>query len=73
VTVLNSGLYQITICPSCFGIIEVFPMIEPNEAKITHYLSAYVNMKYLYGETENEGINSEDSWCNFEQFLPHVY
>jgi len=73
VTILNSELYQESVCPMCLGIIDIFPMIEPNEAKITDYLSAYVNMKYQYGETENEGINSEESWTMYEQFLPHIY
>ena len=73
VTVLNSDLYQKSVCPICLGITDVFPMIQLNETKITDYLSAYVNMKYLYGETENEGINSEDSGSNFKQFLLNIY
>ena len=73
VTVLNSDLYQESLCPICLGIIDVYPMIEPFEAKITDYLLAYVNMKYQYGETENEGINSEESWTMMEQFLPNIY
>jgi hypothetical protein len=73
VTVLNSDLYQESVCPICSGVIDKIPMVEPNESKILDYISAYVNMKYLYGETENEGINSEESWSMFQQYLPHIY
>jgi hypothetical protein len=72
VTVLNSDLYQESVCPICSGVIDKIPMVEPNEAKILDYISAYVNMKYLYGITDHDRIN-EESWIIFEQFLPHVY
>ena len=73
VTILNPARYTKPVCPICLEIIDVIPMIEPNQTKIIDYISAYVNMKYLYGETENEGINSEESWSMLEQYLPHIY
>ena len=57
----------------CFGIIDIVPMVEPNEAKFIDYICAYMNTKYLYGKTDPDGISSEESWNQFEHFLPHVY
>jgi hypothetical protein len=57
----------------CFGIIDIVPMVEPNEAKFIDYISAYMNMKYLYGKIDSDGISSEESWNQIEHFLPLVY
>ena len=64
VTVLNSDLYQESVCPICSGIIDIFPMVEPNEAKILDYISAYVNMKYCNGKNDYDRIDEE--WTIFE-------
>ena len=63
-TVLNSDLYQESVCPICSGIIDIFAMVEPNEVKILDYISPYVNMKYCYGKTDDDRINEE--WTLFE-------
>ena len=73
VTVLNSDLYRESFCPVCSGILYIIPFTKPDEAKIVDYISAFMNMRYLYGKTDCEGRSSEESWTVFEQLLPNVY
>lgn len=68
VTVLNSELYQESVCPMCFGIIDRVPMVETNEAKVVDYLSACINIE---SQKNDSGIAGHDSWM-IEEFLPHV-
>lgn len=69
VTVLNSELYQESVCPMGFGIIDRVPMVETNEAKVVDYLSACINIE---SQKNDSGIaGHEDSWM-IQEFLPHV-
>ena len=69
VTVLNSELYQESVCPMCFGIIDRVPMVEINEAKVVDYLSARINIESQKNESGIAGL--EESWM-IQEFLPHV-
>jgi hypothetical protein len=68
VTVLNSELYQESVCPMCFGIIDRVPMVETNEAKVVDYLSACINIEY---QNDSGMAGHEESWM-IQEFLPHV-
>jgi len=69
VTVLNSELYQESVCPICFGTIDRVPMVNGSETKIVNCLSTDNDFETKMNES---GISSqEESWV-IHDFLPHV-
>ena len=73
VTLMNSDLYRQSLCPVCSGILDIIRFTKPSEAKIVDYISAVVNMKYIYSKTDFDESFSEESWSVFEQFVPDVF